>query len=53
MTPSSNKISDLPLVTIIMPSYNQARYLDKAIQSVLDQDYPNIVFFGVDGGSND
>jgi glycosyltransferase involved in cell wall biosynthesis len=53
MTPSSNKISDLPLVTIIMPSYNQARYLDKAIQSVLDQDYPNIEFFVVDGGSKD
>ncbi len=53
MTPSLNKDSDLPLVTIVMPSFNQARYLDKAIQSVLDQDYPHIEFFVLDGGSKD
>jgi len=36
-----------------MPSYNQANFLDEAIGSVLQQDYPNIELVVIDGGSND
>ena len=43
----------LPSLSIVTPSYNQGRFLEGTIRSVLDQGYPSLDYLVMDGGSTD
>lgn len=42
-----------PTISIVTPNYNQGKFLEKCIQSILSQDYPNLELIIIDGGSTD
>jgi len=46
-------MDELPLISIVTPSFNQGQFLKTCIESVLSQGYPKVEYIVIDGGSRD
>ena len=47
------KVANLPVISIVTPTYNAGQYLEETIRSVLLQGYPNLEYYIMDAGSTD
>jgi glycosyltransferase involved in cell wall biosynthesis len=52
-SPSAFSSSPQPLVSIIVPTFNRAHFLERCLRSILDQSYRNLECLVMDGGSTD
>lgn len=49
----NNSLTDLPKISIIIPTRNRAKYLKRALDKILESDYPNLEIIVIDGASTD
>lgn len=53
VVPLRRSAARFPSISVVTCSYQQARYLEAAMRSVIEQDYPRLEYIVVDGGSTD
>ena len=46
-------LASLPSLSIVIPTYQQGRYIQRTLESILDQGYPALELIVIDGGSTD
>lgn len=51
--PYAARDTAVPKISVVMPAYNQAAFIERSLLSVINQNYPNLEFIVMDGGSTD